>query len=88
MPKRAVYPKFGDVHMAVFNSRPYGKRLGREAVIDKYGQRGWKKVLARMKTGIMEIFHHPAIPETRLFLETVGQHAERFHSKLDKRGTV
>ena len=73
------YPRFGSVMMAVFNCTPYGKKLGRKAVLDQFGESGWQKVVVRMKTGIMEIFHHHPIPETKLFTETVGIHAEKYH---------
>lgn len=75
------YPRFGNVYLAVFNCTSYGKRIGRRAVVDRYGNAGWKKVKSRMKSGIMEIFSHPPMPETQLYVEVVGKHAEKHHSR-------
>lgn len=75
------YPLFGCVSLAVFNCTEYGRRLGREAVLKRFGKRGWQKVRARTKTGIMELFEHNQIPETELYAATVGKHAERYHSR-------
>ena len=75
----------GSLFMAVFNCRDHEKRKGREAVLSKFGPTGWQKVLRCKRTGIMEIFHHEATPETRLYAETIakladarcGKHARR-----------
>ena len=72
-----LFPHFGDVRWAVFNCNEYGKRKGREAVKSKYGNRGWKEVKERMKSGIMEIFNHPPTKETVLFANIVGLAAEK-----------
>lgn len=75
------YPMFGGLFIAVFNCTDIGRRLARKEVIDKYGECGWKKVKERMTSGIMELFHHRQTPETKLYAETVGLHAERYHAK-------
>jgi len=75
------YPKFGNVFVAVFNGTAYGKRLGRSAVVERFGRAGWKRVRERTMTGIMELFQHDPIPETKLYAEIVGQHAERHHAR-------
>ena len=77
-----AYPLFGCVMVAVFNSTAGGKRLGRHAVLRQFGQAGWQQVLDRTKTGIMELFEHPPTAATRLYAETVGQHAERYHARV------
>lgn len=75
------YPLFGCVSLAVFNCTEYGKRLGREAVLKRFGTYGWQIVRDRTRTGIMELFQHDPTPETELYAMTVGQHAERYHSR-------
>lgn len=77
----ASYPRFGSLYVAVFNCRPTGMKKGREAVLSKFGEKGWRKVKSLMKTGIMELFQHSPTPETVLYASVVGQHAEKYWSK-------
>jgi len=79
------YPRFGGVYVAVFNSTEYDRTVGRRDVLDKFGEAGWDKVKKRMKSGCMEIFQHPPIPETELFVFSVGQQVERRHKRRSAR---
>lgn len=82
-----TYPLFGCVMVAVFNSTSTGHRLGRQAVLRRFGQSGWQQVRDRTKTGIMELFEHPPTAATRLYAETVGHHAERYHARAQRRSS-
>ena len=47
---------FDGLDWAVFNCRASDKRKGRQAVLAKFGEAGWKKVLNVNRTGIMAMF--------------------------------
>jgi hypothetical protein len=79
------FPILGDLYCAVFNCSTHDKRKGREAVITKFGGKGWQKVKDRMRTGIMEIFQHKPTPETNLYALTVGRSAEGRAAKRKQR---
>lgn len=74
-------PNFGGVSWAVFNCRGPDKRSGREAVLKKFGQAGWKKVLTINRTGIMAMFQTKPIPETLLYAKVVGELSDARYGK-------
>lgn len=67
---------FDNEYLAVFNSLEYDATKARNAVLRKYGQRGWREVLKRKRTGIMEVFQHEPTKETRLFVREVAVSAD------------
>lgn len=71
------YRHFDGIAWAVFNCLPHERRKGRKAVVDKFGIEGWRKVKAKMKTGIMELFRHAPEPETELYTFTIGEAADK-----------
>jgi hypothetical protein len=79
---------FSDIYFATFNCHDYDKRMGREAVIKKFGKDGWKRVKDHMKTGIMEIFKHNPTPETELYAITVAVYADKRCTRLKKSGKI
>ena len=74
-----MFVHYESVSWAVFNSTNYDYRLGRKAVLDKFGERGWEKVkkMIREGQGIMAIFHRSPVAESKLFANVVGMSAER-----------
>ena len=67
---------FDGLKWAVFNCRESDKRKGRQAVLKKFGEAGWKKVLKINRTGIMAMFQVSPTPETQIYADTVGVAAE------------
>lgn len=83
------WPHFkGNLFIAVFNCTKHGQRMGRKAVIERFGDAGWSKVREINKTGIMAMFNVMQTPETKLFAEVVADYAERKHGKFRKQESV
>lgn len=75
------FKHFNGVIWAVFNCHEQDEAKGRQAVIAKFGKEGWKKVLERKRSGIMEIFEHDPTPETKLYAQTVALAADARYDK-------
>lgn len=74
------WPHLGGLFYAVFNSRESHRDKGRKAVLERYGAKEWKRVLACKRTGVMEIFEHDPFPALTLFAETTADAAEAYHA--------
>lgn len=67
---------FDNITWAVFNCNKHDQAKARKVVLARFGNEGWKKVLARKRSGIMEIFKYTPTPETKLYAQTVALSAD------------
>lgn len=82
---KSLFPYFGSEFVAVFNCNATDQRKGRDAVLSRYGKRGWAKVKNINKTGIMAMYKVKDIPETRLYSLVVGTSSDGRRMKIRNR---
>lgn len=68
-----------DDYYCVFNSKEYDVTKARNIIKQQLGDAAWRDVLARKRSGVMEVFRHQPTDATKLFVAAVADSVRKRH---------
>jgi hypothetical protein len=65
-----------DARWCVFNCSARDKALAKNVFVKQFGQRKWREVARKMKTGIMELFNYPPNQYTAFYVNYIASRVD------------